>query len=53
MRHLKTAGDFLAYLTVRILICIVQGLRIETCAVAARWLATLANDVIRLRGRVV
>jgi KDO2-lipid IV(A) lauroyltransferase len=53
MRRLKTAGDFLAYLAVRVLICIVQSLRIETCAVAARWLATLANDVIRLRGRVV
>src|SRR5438105_10780473 len=53
MRRLKTVGDFLAYLTVRLLICVVQSLRIETCAVAARWLATLANDVIRLRRRVV
>ena len=37
----------------RVLICIVQCLRIGTCAAAARWLATLANDVIRLRRRVI
>ncbi|HEV2971071.1 MAG TPA: lysophospholipid acyltransferase family protein [Pirellulales bacterium] len=53
MRSFKDVGDYLAYLVVRVLICVVQGMRIETCAVVARWLAVLANDVIRLRGRVI
>jgi Kdo2-lipid IVA lauroyltransferase/acyltransferase len=53
MRRLKNLGDFLAYLAVRVLICVVQSMRIETCAMAARWLATVANELIRLRGRVV
>ncbi|HKD37597.1 MAG TPA: lipid A biosynthesis acyltransferase, partial [Pirellulales bacterium] len=53
MRRLRDIGDFLAYFVLRVLICIVQSMRIETCAIVARGLATFANDVIRLRARVV
>ena len=45
--------DYLAYVVVRILICIVQATRIETGEAVARWLAWLFHDVIRLRGRVI
>ena len=54
MRHkLKLFLDYLAYLVVRLLICIVQSLRLETCATLARGLATLCNDVLRVRAKVV
>jgi KDO2-lipid IV(A) lauroyltransferase len=50
---LKLALDYLAYLAVRLLICFVQSLRLETCATLARGLATLCNDVLRLRAKVM
>ena len=49
----KIVGDFLIYLFVRLTICIVQSLRIETCVAASRRLAVLASDVIQKRGDVV
>ena len=45
--------DFLVYVVVRILICIVQAMRIETGQRLARRLAWLLCDVIRVRGAVV
>ena len=45
--------DYLAYVVVRILICIVQATRIETGQAVAGWLAWLFHDVIRLRGQVI
>ncbi len=45
--------DYLAYVLVRILICIVQAMRIESGRAIARTLAWLFHDVIRLRGRVI
>ncbi len=51
--RLKDVGDYLAYLLARVFICVVQSLRIETCAAAARLLATLLNDVVPLRRRVI
>ena len=44
---------FAEYLVVRVLICIVQAVRIETCQTGAGWLAFLFADVLRIRGRVV
>ena len=51
--RLKDAGDYLVYLVVRLLICLVQALRIETCAAVAGWLAWLIGRVIRPRDEVI
>ena len=51
--RIKDVGDFLAYVAVRLLICIVQAVRIETCVALSRKLAVLVNDVIQMRGDVV
>lgn len=45
--------DWLVYLLVRIVICIIQALDLQTCHSLARLFGWLAADVIRLRGRVV
>lgn len=45
--------DYLVYVIVRILICIVQTIRIETGERLARSLAWLFHDVLRVRGKVV
>lgn len=45
--------DYLVYVIVRILICIVQAIRIETGERLARSLAWLFHDVLRVRGKVV
>ncbi|MDA1055516.1 MAG: lysophospholipid acyltransferase family protein [Planctomycetota bacterium] len=45
--------DWLAYVAVRVVICIVQAMRIETCHAIARLVAVIANDVVRVRGAVV
>jgi len=50
---MKQLTDWLAYLLVRIFICIVQALRLETCHNVARFLAIVACDVVRIRHRVV
>jgi Kdo2-lipid IVA lauroyltransferase/acyltransferase len=49
----KPIIDYLVYVIVRILICIVQAMRIETGQALARWFAWLFADVLRLRARVV
>ena len=41
------------YVVVRVFICIVQAVRIETCDALARGLAWFAADVLKLRGDVV
>lgn len=46
-------GHWLVYLLVRVLICFVQALRIETCARLARPLAVIATDILRIRGQVI
>ncbi len=51
--NLKSLTDWLVYFAVRLFICVVQAMRIETCHVIAKILAVLANDIIRLRGAVV
>jgi Kdo2-lipid IVA lauroyltransferase/acyltransferase len=49
----KQIVDYLVYVVVRILICIVQAMRIETGHRLARLLAWLFCDVIRIRRAVV
>jgi Kdo2-lipid IVA lauroyltransferase/acyltransferase len=53
VQRLKVVADFLVYVLVRILVCVVQAMRIESCAVLARWFATLANDVLAFRRQTV
>jgi len=50
---MKRLTDWLVYLVVRIFVCIVQAMRLETCHAVARVLAYIACDVIRLRHTVV
>lgn len=45
--------DYLVYVIVRILICTVQAMRVETGARIALVLAWLLSDVLRIRGKVV
>ena len=46
-------GDYLVYLVVRVLICIVQAIRLETGQQIARLLAWLFADVLKIRAGVV
>jgi KDO2-lipid IV(A) lauroyltransferase len=41
------------YLLVRVVICLAQSVRIETCQTMSRVLAVLANDILRVRRQVV
>jgi KDO2-lipid IV(A) lauroyltransferase len=45
--------DYLVYLVVRLFVCVVQAMSLDTCGRMARWLAWLANDVVRLRRGVI
>src|SRR5438132_11020031 len=47
LRHLAE------YFAVRVALSLIQAVRIETCEAACKWLAWLAADVLRIRGRVV
>ncbi|MEN6457759.1 MAG: lysophospholipid acyltransferase family protein [Thermoguttaceae bacterium] len=49
----RQVADYLVYVVVRIMICIVQALRIETAVWLAGWLAWLFCDVLRIRAAVV
>ena len=44
---------WLAYFALRVVICILQALPIEACETFASCMAVLANDVLRIRGRLV
>lgn len=50
---IRRAFDFPIYLLVRIVIAVVQAVRIETCVGACRVLAWLMHDVVKLRRRLV
>ena len=50
---IKAVTDWLVYLLVRIFVCVVQSLHIETCASVARGLAVVACDIVGLRRNVV
>jgi KDO2-lipid IV(A) lauroyltransferase len=45
--------DYGVYLAIRLVVCAVQAMPIDLCAAAARRLAVLACDVLRIRGDVV
>jgi Kdo2-lipid IVA lauroyltransferase/acyltransferase len=47
LRHLAE------YLAVRVALSFIQAVSIQTCEAAAEWLAWLASDVLKIRGRVV
>lgn len=49
----KKVLDYLAYVAVRLFICVVQAIRLETGIAIADTFAWLACDVLRLRGKVV
>jgi KDO2-lipid IV(A) lauroyltransferase len=49
----KRVVDYLVYVVVRIVICVVQAMRVESGAAGARGLAWLFCDVLRIRGKVV
>ncbi|NQU23620.1 MAG: lysophospholipid acyltransferase family protein [Candidatus Nealsonbacteria bacterium] len=49
----KQIGDYLVYLAIRVLICIVQAMPIDTGRSVARWLAWLFCNVLRIRADVV
>lgn len=53
MTVVKPILDYLVYVIVRIFVCVVQAMRVETGHDIARGLAWLANDVIKLRGKVL
>jgi len=46
-------GNYLTYLAVRVFICIVQALRLETCERLSELLASVFTDVIPLRRRLI
>ncbi len=49
----KRLLDWLVYLVVRLVICVIQAIRIETAEAVADGLAWLAADVLKVRGKVV
>jgi KDO2-lipid IV(A) lauroyltransferase len=51
--RLKPLLDWLVYVLIRVFICILQTLRIETCHAMARVLSVVACDIARLRYNVV
>lgn len=52
-RRQGTVVDYLVYLAVRLAVCFVQSIRLETCDLIAHGVAWLAADLLRLRSRVV
>ena len=50
---LSNVTDFLVYLGVRLFVCTIQAMRLETCRTIAGYLATLACDILKLRRSVV
>jgi KDO2-lipid IV(A) lauroyltransferase len=50
---LRRLRDWLVYLVVRVLVCLVQAVRMETCAVLAHVMSRLFCDVLRCRHKVV
>ena len=50
---MKRLTDWLVYLLVRLFICVVQAISLETCHTIARLLGWVAGDVVGLRRQVV
>jgi KDO2-lipid IV(A) lauroyltransferase len=49
----RRLGQYLGYLSLRLALCLAQALPVSTCHAAARVLATLFNDVLRVRRQVI
>ena len=49
----KRLVDFSVYLVVRLFVCIVQAVPLDTCHAICRWLARLATDFVKLRRDVL
>ena len=49
----RSAMEYAVYLTVRVFICVVQALRMDTCQALAAGLATLFADVLKIRRGVI
>lgn len=50
---MKRLTDWLTYVVVRLFVCVVQALPLETCDRIARLLAALACDVVKIRSNVI
>jgi KDO2-lipid IV(A) lauroyltransferase len=50
LRNLRHLAEYFA---LRVALSLIQAVRIETCERACKWLAWLAAEVLRIRGRVV
>jgi KDO2-lipid IV(A) lauroyltransferase len=50
---MRRLTDWLAYLIVRVFVCLIQALSLEACQTISRLLAHLACDIVRLRHEVV
>lgn len=53
MTIIKPIVDYLAYIVVRVFICVIQAMRVETGHDIARGLAWLAGDVLHIRGKLL
>lgn len=51
-RNRKAVVDWAVYVAVRVVVCFIQTLRIETCVVMADWISWLAYKKLRIRRRV-
>ncbi|PQO35313.1 lipid A biosynthesis acyltransferase [Blastopirellula marina] len=49
----KLVVDYLVYLIVRLFICTVQATPLSVCAQVSKFLAWLASDVLKIRGKLV
>ena len=49
----RNVVDYLAYLVVRVFVCVVQAMPVERCAGVARFLATMCASVLKIRRRLV
>ncbi len=52
-QRLTSAGHYAVYLFVRLFVCFLQAVTIETCQRLARGMAWLATDVLRLRHETI
>ena len=51
--RMKPVVDYTTYVILRVVICLIQTVSLETCAACARGLSYLLADVIRLRNQTV
>ena len=49
----RKAIDYLVYLVVRVIVCVIQAMSLEACQLFARGMATLLTNVLRVRRDVV